>query len=152
MSNNEIVRRAFTLVELLIAIIVVAVLAAIAIPKITSATRRSHETHLKAKLKSIRTAIERVKADTGLIPKNLGQLDDASAPTELLDSAGNVAAPPANSWTGPYIEPTTIGLDPGDSTKLKDPVCGGSFGYNSAGKVTPCATGVALDGSNMASW
>lgn len=145
-------RRAFTLVELLIVIVIVAVLAAIAIPKISTATRRSHETHLRAKLRSIRTAIERVKADTGLIPRNLGQLDDSTAPSELLNAQGNVTAPPAGTWAGPYIEPTTIGLDPSDPTKLKDPVCGGTFGYSSNGKVTPCATGRALDGTDMSSW
>lgn len=145
-------RRAFTLVELLIVIVIVAVLAAIAIPKITSSTRRSHETHLKAKLRPIRVAIERIKADTGLIPKHLGQLDDSTAPSELLDSSGSTVAPATGSWNGPYIDPNTLGVDPGDPTKLKDPVCGGTFGYTVAGKVTPCATGIALDGSSIADW
>ena len=92
-----IVRRAFTLVELLIVIVIVAVLAAIAIPKIVSTTRRSHEAHLRAKLKTIRTSIERVRADTGFIPKNLGQLASQTAPTELLDKSGNIVAPPSGN-------------------------------------------------------
>lgn len=155
-ANNIIVRRAFTLVELLIVIIVIAVLAAIAIPKISNATRKAHETHLRAKLKSIRVAVERIRADTGYFPANLGQLDDATAPSELIDQTGTNISTPAGSWNGPYIDPTTIGLDPGDPTKLKDPVCGGTFGYSTSGtnigKVTPCATGTALDGSNMSTW
>ncbi|MEI7578207.1 MAG: prepilin-type N-terminal cleavage/methylation domain-containing protein [Armatimonadota bacterium] len=145
-------RYAFTLVELLIVIIIIAVLAAIAIPKITSSTRRSHETHLRAKLRAIRVAVERVRADTGLLPKDLGQLDDSDEPGQLRNSEGNLVSPPSGSWNGPYIDPTTIGLDPNDSTKLRDPVCGGTFGYSLDGRVTPCATGTALDGSNMAAW
>jgi len=146
------VRRAFTLVELLIVIVIVAVLAAIAIPKIVSTTRRSHETHLRAKLKTIRTSIERVRADTGFIPKHLGQLASQTAPTELLDKSGNIVAPPAGTWNGPYVDPTTIGLDTNDPTRLKDPVCGGTFGYTTDGRVSPCATGTALDGSDMSTW
>jgi len=146
------VRRAFTLVELLIVIVVIAVLAAIAIPKIMSSTRRSHETHLRSKLRAIRVAVERVRADTGLLPKDLGQLDNSAAPNQLRNSEGNLVSPPSGSWNGPYIDPTTLGVDPSDSTKLKDPVCGGTFGYSLDGRVTPCASGTALDGSNMASW
>lgn len=145
-------RRAFTLVELLIVIIIIAVLAAIAIPKITSSTRRSHETHLKGKLRTIRVAVERVRADTGLLPKDLGQLDDSEEPSQLRNSEGALVSPPSGSWKGPYIDPTTIGVDPGDPAKLKDPVCGGTFGYSLDGRVTPCASGTALDGTNMASW
>lgn len=149
-------RRAFTLVELLIVIIIVAVLAAIAIPKFTNSTRRAHEAHLKAKLKFIREGVERFHAETGFYPNNLAQLTRTLAPATVLDSSGSsVSFPTGLQWNGPYIDRSTAGVD-ANGTDLVDPVCGGTFSYtrNGAqiGRVRPCATGTALDGSNIAAW
>jgi prepilin-type N-terminal cleavage/methylation domain-containing protein len=76
-------RRAFTLVELLVVIVIVAVLAAIAVPKFAQSSLRSKEAALRASLKLIRDAGDRCEADTGLTV-------DVTA---LLS-----ATPPANGW------------------------------------------------------
>jgi general secretion pathway protein G len=61
-------KRAFTLVELLIVIIVVSVLAAIAIPKVNESWRRASESSLRARLKIYRDAKDRFYTDCGCYP------------------------------------------------------------------------------------
>lgn len=76
-------RRAFTLVELLIAIVIVAVLATISIPKFAERSIKNKEAALRANLRIIREAGDRCEADTGLTVDV----------TRLLQ-----ATPPANGW------------------------------------------------------
>jgi general secretion pathway protein G len=56
--RNSRARFGFTLVELLIVIVILAVLAAIAIPKFMDSGTRSKESSLKSNLKLVRTALE----------------------------------------------------------------------------------------------
>lgn len=146
----------FTLVELLIVIIIIAVLAAIAIPKFSNSTQRAHETELKAKLKVVRDAVERFKHDMNGLPVNLAVLTRSTPPTTVIDQSSNIVAVSATAtFSGPYIDSTTAAVNAsGDG--LIDPICGGNFGYSIVGpldcRITPCAVGTASDGSNMAAW
>src|SRR3989442_1565277 len=79
--------KAFTLVELLIVIIIIAVLAAIAIPKFADSSKRSKEAALKADLKLYRNAIELFKADTGAYPATVADLAATSAPANGVDTS-----------------------------------------------------------------
>lgn len=149
-------KQGFTLVELLIVIIIIAVLAAIAIPKFSNSTQRAHESELRAKLKVVRDAVQRFNVDMGGYPVNLAQLLQKDSVTEILDRNGNiVAAPPTSQFSGPYLDPQTAGLN-ANGTGLIDPICKGTFGYISTGPkigfVTPCAVGTASDGTIMANW
>lgn len=119
MRKSKLTRsKAFTLVELLIVIIIVAVLASIAIPKFADSSKRSKEAALKADLKLYREAVERFKADTGVNPASLSDLAATSAPTSGLDSSGTSKAILASSWSGPYLR-----------TVEADPISGASFSY-----------------------
>jgi prepilin-type N-terminal cleavage/methylation domain-containing protein len=95
-------RRAFTLVELLIVIIVIAVLAAIAIPKFQNNLQRASETEMKQFLRMRRDAIERFHADTGLYPASLTDLRSQTVPATGLDKAGVSQPLDPASWKGPY--------------------------------------------------
>ena len=100
-------RRAFTLVELLIVIILVAVLAAIAIPRFSDSALKAKESALRANLKLIREAGDRAEADTGLtLPVSaLAQL--AAPATGWRRQAMNTTWPTVNldasTWKGPYL-------------------------------------------------
>lgn len=63
MTNRpmELIQRGFTLVELLIVVIILAILAAIVIPQFTSATADAQESALDANLAGLRSAIELYK-------------------------------------------------------------------------------------------
>jgi prepilin-type N-terminal cleavage/methylation domain-containing protein len=149
-------RRGFTLVELLIVIIIIAVLAAIAIPKIANSSQRAHESELRAKLKVVRDAVERFKHDMNGLPLNLAVLARSRAPATIINEQGNIVAVGSSAqFSGPYIDATTAAVNPAGNGLL-DPICGGTFGYSVSGlldyKVSPCAQGTASDGTNMATW
>src|SRR5690348_566110 len=97
-------RKGFTLMELLIVIIVIAVLAAIALPRFINSGLRSKESSLKADLKLYRNAIQTYSNDTGAYPATLSDLAATSAPASGLDSTGAVKSIVASSWKGPYID------------------------------------------------
>jgi len=102
--NQPPLKSAFTLVELLIVIIIVAILAAIAIPKMRDGWERAEESRLKALLKLRREAVERFRQDTGLFPATLGGILTSTAPTSGLDSNGNTKPIPPGSFQGPYLQ------------------------------------------------
>ena len=103
--NQPPLKSAFTLVELLIVIIIVAILAAIAIPKMRDGWERAEESRLKALLKLRREAVERFRQDTGLFPATLSGILTSTAPTSGLDSDGNTKPIPPGSFQGPYLQP-----------------------------------------------
>ena len=112
--NQPPLKSAFTLVELLIVIIIVAILAAIAIPKMRDGWERAEESRLKALLKLRREAVERFRQDTGVFPAALGDILVKNAPVSGLDSNGNTKPIPPGSFQGPYLYNT-------DSTALRPP-------------------------------
>jgi general secretion pathway protein G len=111
--------RAFTLVELLIVIIIIAVLAAIAIPKFADSSKRSKEAALRADLKLYRNAIELFKADTGAYPALLSDLAATTAPAAGVDSTGTAKTITQADWKGPYLQAIET-----------DPMSGSGFTYS----------------------
>lgn len=125
-------RRGFTLVELLIVIIVIAVLAAIAIPKFANSSQRGKESALKADLKVLRNAVDLFKTDTGAYPGSIADLAATSAPANGKDSAGANKAINASDWRGPYLQSVPT-----------DPISDAAYTYSTAagtvGKVSSSA-------------
>jgi prepilin-type N-terminal cleavage/methylation domain-containing protein len=119
----------FTLVELLIVIIVVAVLATIAIPKFANSSQRAKEAALRDTLAIIRSAGERCEQDTGAVVE-MPDLISKVAPTEgkrhgqMGSLWADVPIDPA-TWNGPYLEKIPI-----------NPITGTAI-YNSGIVVTP---------------
>ena len=70
----------FTLVELLVVVVVLAVLAAIVLPKFMDSSTRSKESALKTDLKLMRNAVNLFFTDTGAYPATLADLAATSAP------------------------------------------------------------------------
>lgn len=99
--------RAFTLVELLIVIIIIAVLAAIAIPRFSDSALKSKEATLRANLKLIREAGDRAEADTGIVVP-ITALTSETAPAtgwtrKAMNTTWSVASVDASTWKGPYL-------------------------------------------------
>jgi general secretion pathway protein G len=143
--NTPLAKRAFTLVELLIVIIIIAVLAAIAIPKFANSGLRSKESALKADLKLYRNAVELFKNDCGSYPAALADLAATTAPANGKDSQGNTKAITAGDWKGPYVQ--DVEVDAVSGTALTYSVTSGSVG-----KITSSMTGNASDGTAYSSW
>lgn len=129
----------FTLVELLVVIVVLAVLAAIVLPKFMNSSTRSKESALKSDLKLARNAISMFQADTGKYPNSLADLAESDV-TKVKVAGG--AAVTASDWHGPYLE-----------AMMSDPISGSAFTFDSAtGKVTSSASGNGLDATAYSTW
>jgi len=98
--------RGFTLVELLVVIIVIAIIAALAVPKFASRVYRSRESRLRGDLQTLRNALERFHMDTGVWPATINHLARTTAPATCIDDDATpsaVAWPAGVSWQGPYV-------------------------------------------------
>ena len=71
----------FTLVEVLIVILVIAVLAAIVIPRLLGAGRRAREASLRATLKELRDSVALFQGDCGVYPHSLSHIMATTRPS-----------------------------------------------------------------------
>ena len=139
---KRFVRRGFTLIEMLVVVVVIAILAAIVLPKFQDQSRRSKESALKSDLAQIRSSVATFQADTGYYPKALADLAASSAAgvSGAYDASGAAQTITATDWHGPYIT----------GTIPNDPVSSSAFTYSVAsptvGKVSASATGNDLNG------
>ena len=103
--------RAFTLVEMLLVLVILATLAAIVIPKFAGRSEQAKTTAAKSQISSMELALDSFEVDNGYYPK-----------TGALDLLVN---PPANApkWQGPYLK-QGVPLDP----------WGGAYVYEFPGK------------------
>jgi prepilin-type N-terminal cleavage/methylation domain-containing protein len=117
------IRRAFTLVELLIVIIIVAVLASIAIPKFTKQQRASKEATLRSTLRQLREAQQKFHAHYDGWPDDIEDFTDP-LPTSRVWTSDTVF----EGWgTRVYQGPL---LQQGQEIRhhfIKDPVSGNNF-------------------------
>lgn len=126
-------------------VIIIAVLASVAIPKIKNGTVRGRESSLKMDLKLLRSAIDRFQNDTGMIPVAIADMTSSKPPDSGIDRTGNKAALDAARYYGPYIDAEPM-----------DPVSKKAFSYtfDKFGKpsIKPSASGKASDGTDYANW
>lgn len=92
-------RRAFTLVEMLLVLVILATLAAIVIPKMAGRSQQAKVTAAQSQISSIEMALDAFEVDNGYYPKS-GGLDN------LLNQPAN-----APGWKGPYLK-KGVPLDP----------------------------------------
>ena len=92
-------RAAFTLVEMLLVLVILATLAAIVIPKMAGRSQQAKVTAAMTQINSIEMALDQFEVDNGYYPKT-GNLNDL-----LNQPAG------ASGWKGPYLK-KGVPLDP----------------------------------------
>jgi general secretion pathway protein G len=80
----------FTLIELLLVMVILAILAAVIVPKFSGRAEQAKETRAKQDVQNIKTALKMFEVDMGSYPT---ALDD------LVENTGNNA-----SWHGPYMD------------------------------------------------
>lgn len=129
-------RRAFTLVELMITVLIIGMLLAIAVPSYRNGHRRAKENAVRTELRVLRSSLFAFYSDCGCYPTQLGHLDDTAAPTQCQIPGGAARALPSSRYRGPYVQRVN-----------NDPVSGVPFTYAPAtGTVTSSASGNDLEG------
>ncbi|KPL09034.1 hypothetical protein AMJ85_07325 [candidate division BRC1 bacterium SM23_51] len=86
-------RRAFTLVEMLLVLLILGLLAAIVVPKFTGRSEQARITAAETQISSFETALDAFEVDNGFYPKGSDGLRD------LLEEPSN-----AKNWRGPYLK------------------------------------------------
>jgi general secretion pathway protein G len=92
-TTNRGLRAGFTLIELLLVLVILAVLAAVVVPKFTGQSERARETRAQTDISTLEGQLERFEIDAGRYPTNDEGLD------ALINRPGNV-----KEWNGPYIK------------------------------------------------
>src|SRR6478609_5709853 len=107
-------RSAFTLVEMLLVLVILATLAAIVYPKLAGRSEQARTTAVATQISSFSTALDAFEVDNGYYPKGKGGLLD------LVQQPRD-----AQSWKGPYLKEIP-----------KDP-WGNEYVYECPGRLNP---------------
>jgi general secretion pathway protein G len=84
---------AFTLIELLLVLVILAVLAAVVVPKFANRSEQAKQTAAKADISTIEGALDAFEIDNGRYPTS----DEGIA--ALMDAPSNL-----KNWHGPYVK------------------------------------------------
>jgi type II secretion system protein G len=142
-------RKAFSLMELVIVVVIIGLLAAIAIPKLTHAAQSAGETALTSDMAILREAIDLYVLDHGVPP------DADNVSDQLLkqtDAGGHIGVGTPTFIFGPYLK-TVPPLPVGSATERQRSGIGGTtnaaWSYQTDGKtylLEPNAGGVDTAG------
>jgi general secretion pathway protein G len=80
----------FTLIELLLVMVILAILAAVIVPKFTGRTEQAKQSRALQDITNLKAQLNTFEVDTGSFPASLDQLRENSANTA--------------NWHGPYID------------------------------------------------
>ena len=84
---------AFTLIELLLVLVILGILAAIVVPKMSGRTEQAKDAAAKSQISIFNTALDAFEIDNGHYPKG------KSGMTELVQTPRD-----AQNWRGPYLK------------------------------------------------
>jgi prepilin-type N-terminal cleavage/methylation domain-containing protein len=103
MQRSKKKRPGFSLPEILVAIAIVAVVAAVVIPNIGGQLRAGDESRVQQDLTNIRGGVEQFLADVRRYPRSVGQLTNAPTAAHTALVGGLYNAGQVGRWRGPYI-------------------------------------------------
>ena len=142
MANRR--NKGFTLIEMLIVIVVIAILALIVIPRLLGAGRKAKEASLRGDLHQLRNSIQQFEADCGDYPSSTSQL--MTVPSG--GNGGTGIALDVTGWQGPYLRTP-------DGNLPADPFTASSTTWSytaSTGHVQSGSTLTAINGDAYSTW
>jgi general secretion pathway protein G len=142
------VKRGFTLVEILIVVIILGILAAIVIPQFTDASTQARESSLKSNLQTVRSQIGLYQVQHSDSLPGTGTADFGTAMTGKTDVYGAVSTDP-NAY-GPYIQQLPVN----PFNNMNTVGINGTAGSNTYGWMFNTTTGTfqADDSATHATW
>ena len=123
--NKETKRRGFTLVELLVVIVILAMLSGIVAPKFFSQIAKARYDSCRAKMTPVESSIDTFLLNTGMYPSTLDEL---------------IVNPGVNGWAGPYLKESQL-YDPWDRPFIYEPY--GTYNPNSYDLISYAEDGVS---------
>lgn len=91
MNNRSRIRKGFTLIELVVVILILAILAALIVPRIVGRTDDAKRAKAASDISTLRSQVQVYKVDVGTFPEQL--MDLRTRPSEGADG-----------WRGPYLD------------------------------------------------
>lgn len=91
MNNRSRIRKGFTLIELVVVILILAILAALIVPRIVGRTDDAKRAKAASDISTLRSQVQVYKVDVGTFPEQL--MDLRTRPSEGSDG-----------WRGPYLD------------------------------------------------
>lgn len=118
MSARPVRPRGFTLAEIMIALLILAILAAVLYPTAAGQLRSGQAAALGNQLDNLRQAISNYRQNVLRFPATLSELTTAPVGTDL-DACGTVLGTNSTLWRGPYLAQVISGSMPiGDALAL----------------------------------
>lgn len=105
-------RKAMTIVEVLIALAILAIIAAVLLPTTAGQLRDGHATALANQLANLRDAIGNYRQNVGAYPVSLTQLTTQPVVGDDDACGANLSNPELAAWRGPYINQNIVGNMP----------------------------------------
>jgi general secretion pathway protein G len=113
-TRRSVVRRAFTLIELLLVMVIIAVLAAIVVPNFTKQGEKARIRAAQQGISNIKTALGKFEIENGRFPSTEEGLQAlVTNPSNLPDWTKGLDSLPVDPWTRPFVyrNPGTNGAD-----------------------------------------
>lgn len=108
-------RRGFTLIEILLVMVIIAIIAAIVLPRVLGARQRANESNARSTLQEMRKAVKEFEGDCGSYPSNLTDLTLRAAPSSGIIWTGtgtSTRSIKSTDWKGPYLDQVAAGQLP----------------------------------------
>ena len=113
-------RKGFTLIEILLVMAILAILAAVVVPKFTKRSQQAKETAAKTDIANLEVALDSFEIDTGRYPTN----------TEGIKALIQEPINTKDDWKGPYLK-RGVPQDPwGNEYNYKQPGQYNKYGYD----------------------
>lgn len=139
MNRKNNCRAGFTLIEVLLVMVIIAILASVVVPKFTKRSQQAKETAAQSDIANLELALDSFEIDTGRYPTN----------TEGIKALVKEPVNTQDDWKGPYLK-RGVPTDPwGNEYNFKQP---GQYNENGYDLWSSGPDGVSGNDDDIENW